>query len=231
MVVDLSIIIPTYNEETRILKTLKAYTSFFDKKLRCEYIVADQSSDKTREIVRNFMKSHKNVHLLALPGRGKGGAVIKAFKVAKGNLLGFTDADNATSPEEYYKLLKQLDGYDAVIGSRALSRSNVVKYNTSPFRKLGGVVLGLIFVRIMFGLKIKDSQCGAKIFRREKVLKIVPKMRIKNSVFDVELLWRFGKLGKINEVPIKWVDGAYSNFRWYEIFPELYWLLRVRFGV
>ena len=64
MGIDLSIIIPTYNEEKRILKTLQAYTSFFDKKLRCEYIVADQSHDSTRKIVKEFMKAHKNVHLL-----------------------------------------------------------------------------------------------------------------------------------------------------------------------
>ena len=231
MGIDLSIIIPTYNEEKRILKTLQAYTSFFDKKLRCEYIVADQSHDSTRKIVKEFMKAHKNVHLLELPGRGKGGAVTEAFKVAKGSLIGFTDADSPVSPEGYYRMLKGLEGYDAVIGSRGLSRSDVVQYNQSLFRRFGSFVLGLFFVRVMFGLKIRDTQCGAKIFRREKILRIIPKMRIRNAIFDVELLWRFGKTGKINEVPVRWVDSAYSNFRWYEIIPELYWLLRVRFGV
>ena len=155
----------------------------------------------------------------------------EAFKVAKGSLIGFTDADSAVSPEGYYRMLKGLEGYDAVIGSRGLSRSDVVQYNQSLFRRFGSFVLGLFFVRVMFGLKIRDTQCGAKIFRREKILRIIPKMRIRNAIFDVELLWRFGKTGKINEVPVRWVDSAYSNFRWYEIIPELYWLLRVRFGV
>ncbi|MBI2664033.1 glycosyltransferase [Candidatus Woesearchaeota archaeon] len=231
MGVDLSIVIPTYNEERRILKTLRAYASFFDKKLKCEYIVADQSGDSTREVVRNFMKKHKNVHLLALPGRGKGGAVMEAFKVAKGSMIGFTDADSATSPEEYFKLLRSMEGYDAVIGSRGLSRSNVLQYNQSVFRRFGSFVLGTLFVRVMFGLSIKDTQCGAKIFRAENLVRVIPKMRIRNSIFDVELLWRFNKVGRIKELPIRWVDGAYSNFRWYEIIPELVWLLRVRFGV
>ena len=106
MAIDLTIIIPTYNEERRLLKTLKAYTSFFDHRLSCEYIVTDQSRDNTRQIVRHFMKRHKNVHLLCLTGRGKGGAVLEAFKISTGKFIGFTDADNSTSPQEFYKLYK-----------------------------------------------------------------------------------------------------------------------------
>jgi len=231
MVSDLTIIIPTYNEERRILKTLDAYTSFFDKKLNCDYIITDQSTDKTRIIVRNFMKTHKNVHLLSLPGRGKGGAVIEGFKIAKGRLLGFTDADNATPPEEFYKLYMQMSGYDAVIGSRGLSRSHVIKYHQSSFRRLGSLVLSLFIVRFCFGLKIKDTQCGAKIFKREQMLNVIPKMKIKNAVFDIELLWRFSKVGRIKEFPIQWVDDEFSHFKWYDVIGEFVSLVKVRLGL
>lgn len=230
MKIDLTIVIPTYNEENRILKTLKAYTSFFDKRLNCEYIISDHSTDNTREIVKDLMKKHKNIYILGLSGKGKGIAIIEAFKIAKGDLVGFTDADNATHPEEFFKLYQNLKGYDAVIGSRRLSRSDVVIYHKSPLRRLGSFCLVLI-VRILFSLNIKDTQCGAKIFRREKIHMVIPKMRIKNSIFDVELLWRFNKIGKIKEVPIKWIDDKFSHFKWKDVIGEFIWLIRVRFGI
>lgn len=230
MKIDLTIVIPTYNEQNRILKTLKAYASFFGKRLNCEYIISDHSADNTRKIVKNFMKRHKNLHILGLSGRGKGIAVIEAFKIARGDLVGFTDADNSTPPEEFFKLYQNLKGYDAAIGSRRLSRSDVVIYHTSPLRRLGSLCLGLV-VRILFGLKIKDTQCGAKIFRREKINMVIPKMRIKNSIFDVELLWRLNKIGKIKEVPIKWIDDKFSHFKWKDVIWEFIWLIRVRLGI
>lgn len=236
MKIDLTIVIPTYNEENRILKTLKAYTSFFDKRLNCEYIISDHSTDNTRKIVKDFMKKgyllkkHKNIYILGLSGKGKGIAIIEAFKIAKGELVGFTDADNSTPPEEFFKLYQNLKGYDVVIGSRRLIKSDVVIYHTSPLRRSGSFCLGLV-VRILFGLNIKDTQCGAKIFRREKIYMVIPKMRIKNSIFDVELLWRLNKIGKIKEVPIKWIDDKFSHFKWKDVIWEFIWLIRVRFGI
>lgn len=84
---------------------------------------------------------------------------------------------------------------------------------------------------MLFGLKIHDTQCGAKIFKREKILEVLPKMRITNSIFDIESLWRFNKTGTIKEIPVSWVDDKYSNFRWSETIKEFVWLLRVRFGL
>ncbi|MBU0761929.1 MAG: glycosyltransferase [Candidatus Altiarchaeota archaeon] len=229
---DLSIVIPSYNERNRIFKTLDAYTSFFDtKKIRYEIIVADISTDGSKELIRKYQKKHKNVVVLDIKQRGKGLAVFEGFKISKGKLLSFTDADNATPPPEFFKLYGELEGFDAAIGSRGMRRSKVVNYHQSFFRRLGSFVLGVVFVYFIFGLHIHDTQCGAKIFRREKILKVLPKMRITNSIFDIELLWRFSKIGKINEVPIKWVDDNFSHFRWSETISEFFWLLRVRFGL
>jgi glycosyltransferase involved in cell wall biosynthesis len=230
--VELSIVIPSYNERNRLGRTLEAYLTFFDDAgLSYEVIVADYSDDGSKGIIREMQKSRKNLRLLDIYERGKGLAVYEAFRICRGRYVSFADADNATPPEEFYRLYNSLPGYDAAIGSRGLSRSNVVNYHQSLFRRLGSFVLGVLFVKALFGLGIRDTQCGAKIFRKDKVLAVLPKMRITNSIFDVELLWRFGKVGRINEVPIRWVDDRFSHFRWSEVLSEFLWLLRVRFGL
>lgn len=228
----LSIVIPSYNEKKRLPRTLDAYFSFFDKKrINYEIIVADFSSDGSKEMIKKYQKRRKNLVLVDITQRGKGLAVLEGFKVAQGKYISFTDADNAIGPDDFYKLYTYLDRYDAVIGSRGMSRSHVVHYHQSAIRRLGSVVLELFFVNMMFGLRIRDTQCGAKIFKREKIMKVVPKMRIMNSIFDVELLWRFKKAGgTIKEVPIRWVDDKFSHFRWWEIIEESISLIRLRFA-
>jgi len=230
--IELSIVIPSYNEKNRIERTLDAYISFFDKTgIPYEIIVADYSNDGSKDLIKDYQKKHKNITLLDINKRGKGLAVFEGFRIAKGEYLSFTDADNATPPEEFHKIYKSIKGYDAAIGSRGLGRSKVVSYHQSPLRKLGSFVLGVLFVNLMFGLEILDTQCGAKIFKREKILKIIPKMRITNSIFDIELLWRFKRIGTIKEVPIRWIDDRYSHFTWRAVVNEFIWLMRVRLGV
>lgn len=230
--IELSIVIPTYNEKTRIARTLDAYLAFYERTgLGYEIIVADYSSDGSKELIRDYEARVGKVRLLDITERGKGLAVYHGFAAARGELIGFTDADNATPPEEFYKIVEAARGDDSAIGSRGLGRSNVVHYNQSLFRRFGSLVLDLLFVRLMFGLRISDTQCGAKVFRRGKLMPILPAMRIKNSIFDVELLWRFSKVGGIREVPIRWTDDKFSHFKWTETLDEAYWLLRVRLGV
>lgn len=230
--IELSIVIPTYNEKKRFPRTLEAYTSFFDEiGISYEIIIADYSSDGSKELVGEYQKKQDNIRLLNVKARGKGLAVLEGFKAGRGRLLSFTDADNATPPEEFYKLYNSLEGYGAVIGSRGLSRSQVKHWHKSPQRQLGSLILGILFVRLIYGLNIKDTQCGAKIFRKDKILKILPMMMIKDSIFDIELLWRFKKIGKINEVPISWTDDKFSNFMWKDTIRHAVFLLWVRFGL
>jgi len=228
----LSIIIPSYNEKKRITRTLDAYLRFFQKKgMPYEIIVADYSSDGSKKIIKQYQKRFKTLKLLNIYKPGKGLAVFDGFKRGKGKFLGFTDADNAVSPEEFYRLFNYTKKYDAVIGSRGLSRSHVVHYHQGLFRRIGSFVLGVFFVRILFGLKIKDTQCGAKIFEKNKIMSVIPKMRITGSIFDIELLWRFKKIGTIKEVPIRWIDDKYTTFRWKQVVGHFFWLFRVRLGV
>jgi len=230
--VELSIVIPAYNEKNRIGPTLDAYLGFFDSLgISYEIVIADYSSDGTKELIREYQKKHSNIVLLDIDRRGKGLAVYEAFRICRGRYLSFTDADNSTPPEEFYKLYQFMPEYDAAIGSRGIDRSRVESYRQPPLRKAGSLFLSLFFVRFLYGLDVQDSQCGAKIFNGEKIRGILPKMRITNSIFDVELLWRFKAVGTIKEVPVRWVDDKFSHFRWGETVEELIWLLRVRFGI
>jgi len=230
--IDLSIIIPSYNEKKRFPRTLEAYMSFFDKlPIKYEIIFADYSNDGSKDLIREYQKKHSNIVLLNINSKGKGIAVLEAFRICRGKFLSFTDADNATPPEEFYKMYNSFEGYDAVIGSRGLSRSHVKSWHKSPQRRIGSFVLGVFFVKIIYGLDIKDTQCGAKIFRREKLIQVLPMMRIKDGIFDIELLWRFKRIGRINEVPISWTDDKFSNFKWRDTIYHAIWLLWVRFDL
>jgi dolichyl-phosphate beta-glucosyltransferase len=230
--VELSIVIPTYNEKNRVTPTMDAYLKFFDSSgINYEIIVADYSSDGTKDLILAYQKKHSNITLLDIDKRGKGLAVCESFNICKGKYLSFTDADNATPPEEFYKLYLFMPEYDAAIGSRGIDRSHVTSYHQSPLRRLGSMFLSVFFVRFLYGLDVLDSQCGAKIFKSEKLRGILPKMRITNSIFDIELLWRFKKVGTIKEVPVNWVDDRFSHFKWKDTMKEFAWLLRVRFGL
>ncbi len=226
---ELTVVIPTYNERRRIMRTLDAYTRFFDESgISYEVIVADYSKDGSKELIREYVNDHPRVRLLDIGGRGKGLAVYEGFKAGRGDFLSFTDADNATSPEEFLRVFRSIAGYDAAIGSRNHEDSSVVNHHQTLFRRLGGLVLDVFFVRMLFGLRFSDTQCGAKVFRSDKLLRVLPSMRIMNSIFDVELLWRFSKAGTVVEVPISWVDDRFSHFKWSDTFAEAVSLLETR---
>jgi len=209
------IVIPAYNEEKRIGKTIREYCSFFKSKKRQEeldfeiIVVINNTTDKTEEIVKSFQKSCKELKLLNFKQGGKGFAIIEGFKEAlndkNNSLIGFVDADMATTPEEYYKLIRAIDGWDGVIASRYVSGA-VVKTHVNFRRKIVARAFNLI-VRLLFALRFKDTQCGAKIFNRKAVLEYVGKARLSEWAFDVELLYVLTKKGfQIKENPTVWTE-------------------------
>lgn len=227
----LSIIIPAYNEELRIQKTLSAYVWHFSRRYETEFIVVcDGNTDRTPEIVSGYAKRHRNVRLLTFPRRlGKGGGLIEGFKVAKGDLIGFVDADSSTSTSDYDHLVKALtkNKVDGAIASRYLPNSHVLV--KQPFyRKF--LSRGWNFlVRIIFGIPFTDTQCGAKIFKRAAIQEVLPKMTARGFEFDVELLWRLQRAGyKIVEVPTTWLHMEESKFRIKDIVGMFARLLRTR---
>lgn len=214
-----SIIVPAYNEGKIIRSSLDVYYKFFktlkqDKKLDFELlVVVNGSKDNTYEVAKDFGKNKAEIRVMNLISGGKGFAVIEGFKDAlkrDNHLIGFVDADLATLPDAYYSLIKasQNKRYGGVIASRGLKNSVV---NTTFKRKLTNRGFNF-FVRSILFFPYKDTQCGAKLFRREAIEAIINELGITKWAFDIELLYRIGKKGfKIIEIPTVWHDKPGSH--------------------
>ncbi|MDO8556499.1 MAG: glycosyltransferase, partial [Nanoarchaeota archaeon] len=164
---DISIVIPAYNEEKVIAATLDAYLSFFRRqKLSFEVVVIPNNcKDRTPEIVQLFAQRNKEVICKNIPFFvGKGGAIIEGFKLARGNLVVYVDADNATKPETVLSIIQNIGSADCVMGSRWAKRSLVTK--PQPLiRRLASRGFNIL-VRLVLDLQFSDTQAGAKVFRR-----------------------------------------------------------------
>ncbi len=228
----ISLAIPAYNEEKRIGGTLTDYQAFAGQNYS-DYellVVCDGCTDRTPEIVKEFCKRSPRIKLLEFPHKlGKGGGVLEGFKVAKGDVIGFVDADGAVSPEEFDKLVKALDGADCAIASRYVATSKILA-KQSPMRRVASRSFNLL-VRMVFGLPFKDTQCGAKVMNNSIVDDVLPQMISRGYEFDVELLWRIKKSNHvIKEVPITWQHKGDSAFS-LKCAPRMFLnLLKVRLG-
>lgn len=204
----LSIVIPAYNEEKRIGRVLEQYIDFFKENLEI-IIVLNGCRDRTEEVVQKTQRKYPNiVRYFDIKEVGKGRAIIKGFKEAQGDLIGFVDADGSTSPMEYGHLISRINGADGVIASRWKKGARVE--NRTFIRKI--ISLGFVFlVKILFFLPYQDTQCGAKIFKKMALKKVLPKITIKNMAFDVELLYLMKKHNfNIKERPTVWLDQSSS---------------------
>jgi len=210
----LTVIIPALNEEARIGPMLNEYATTYP---HAEIIVViNGTTDKTEDVVKGIERSHKNVrHVVYAERIGKGGAVQEGFSIARGEFIGFSDADNSTPPPEFDKLINALADDTSLAGTIASRRlPNSFVPQVQPFlRPHAGVMFNKI-VRLFFGIPFKDTQCGAKLFRRQPLLAILPHLRIKDWAFDIELLYEFHHAGqRILEVPITWYDKAGSKLQ------------------
>ena len=226
----ISIIIPAYNEEKRIKETLNSNLKFFKnlkkrKILDFEMIVAvNGSKDRTIEIVKGFAKKNKELRYLNLKRGAKGYAVIEGFKEAlkgKSNLIGFKDADMATSPESFYELIKKINNYDGIIASRYI-KGSIIAPKPAPERIFASRIFNFM-TKIVLGLHFKDTQCGAKLFKRKSLEKTIPELTFSQLAFDVEILYIMKKLGfKIKEVPTIWSDKEYSKVNFAKSGPVMF---------
>jgi len=207
----LSIVIPAYNEEKRISETLKKYLLFYDANKAEFIIVLNGCQDNTLGVVRSFeRKSDTRIRIIDIAETGKGRAVRKGFAVAQGDLIGFIDADGATEPEEFDKLVKKVSEFDGAIASRWKRGAEVI--NRNFFRKLVSLCFVLL-VRLIVWLPFIDTQCGAKVFKKKVIKSILPKLKVNNMAFDVEILYQCKLLHyQIVEVPSRWVDKDSSGF-------------------
>ncbi|HIJ98859.1 TPA: glycosyltransferase [archaeon] len=226
-----SIIIPAHNEERRIKRTLERFYKFFSKKYKIEIIVVcDGNSDKTESIVQEFAAKRKNIKLLTFPTRlGKGGGILKGIKAARGDIIGYVDADSATRPQDYNKIFQTLitKNLDGAVASRYLKESKILI--EQPLYRIFLSRGWNLIVHTLFQIPFTDTQCGAKIFTAKALEFVVPKMETYGFEFDVELLWRMQRSGfRINEVPITWEHKEQSKFVVSDIIGMLIRLIRVR---
>ena len=148
--VKLSIIIPAYNEEDRIKETLEAYCDFFSGKIDFELqVIVNGCTDNTLGVVKNVAKKHKQVRYVDI-GKvaSKGAAVNYGFKIANGELIGFVDADMATSPEAFHDLIENIGDYEGIFASRYI-KGAVQKPRQSFMRRVASRVFNFI-VRSLF---------------------------------------------------------------------------------
>lgn len=211
----LSIIIPAYNEEDRLGPSLAQYAAFYEQRGEAVEIlvVVNGSSDRTEEVARAFASAHPIVRVLVEPRKvGKGGAILIGFRAATGDAVGFTDADASTPPDAFQDLADHLGEAGAIIATRWHPDSKVWPRQTLRRRIASRLFNGL--VELLFQMGLRDTQCGAKIMRREALQRVLPHIGVTRWAFDVDLLFQLHRAGyRVLERPTTWHDAGGSRLR------------------
>jgi glycosyltransferase involved in cell wall biosynthesis len=211
---DLSIIIPAYNEAGSIVGTLASVREYLDAQDKSyEVIVSADGNDGTRERAREFIGDDDRFTVIGSAERGgKGRGVRNAMKLARGQIIGFVDADYKTPIEEIEKILPWFEeGFEVVIGSRGM-RDSLIERRQKLYRRVGSKVFA-IGMRTVTGLRdVIDTQCGFKFFTRRAARDIFRRQTIDGYMFDVEILRLAQMLNyRIKEVGIRWHDDGDSR--------------------
>jgi glycosyltransferase involved in cell wall biosynthesis len=241
----LLLLIPAKDEERRIEPVLRDYARYFREHYHGKFqlvVVLNGCTDNTLGVVRRVGAEYPTVSAREFPEAiGKGGALIEGLKLAPlADLIGYVDADGATPPHAFHELVKHIGGVDCVIGSRWLPGA-VLHVEQSGQRRLASRAFHLI-VQGLFRMNLRDTQCGAKVMRREAVEKVHSSLRIADMAFDINLLYSLKRAGyRILEVPTEWTDKIGSKVTlagtslvmflsvvriWLIYSPRLYRLLR-----
>jgi glycosyltransferase involved in cell wall biosynthesis len=211
------LLIPAYNEEQRIEPVLRDYAQYFRRHYPGKFqivVVLNGCTDNTLGVVQSVAKEYPEIRALDFPAPiGKGGALIEGLKLAPTtDLIGYVDADGATAPPAFLDLVQHCREVDCAIGSRWLPGS-VLHQSQSQQRRIFSRIFHAL-VQALFLLDIKDTQCGAKVMRREAVEKIHPMLRIADVAFDINLLYALKRNGfTIREVPTEWTDKLGSKIK------------------
>ena len=187
----LSVIVPAYNEVRILGSTLGAMQTYFDnRQYDYEIIVAADGNDGSRELVSKMAKNDRRLSVLGSPKRGgKGRGIRQAVACARGDIVGFVDADYKTPIEEIEKILPWFEsGYDVVFGSRAVDNSQIEKPQ-KIYRRVGSWGFKVAMHLIVGLWDVGDTQCGFKFFRAAAAQDLFPRSRIDGYMFDVDLLY------------------------------------------
>ncbi|MBI4125829.1 MAG: glycosyltransferase family 2 protein [Deltaproteobacteria bacterium] len=231
---NLSVIIPAYNEEGHIKETVSSIVNYLsDRNKSHEIIVVENASqDKTAEIVKGLAGRILSLRLIQTDIKGKGHAVKVGVLKARGDYLLLTDADNSTSIDHIEKMMPYFEeNYDIVIGSIGIAGSQVAPGSEPPWRRLLGK-LGNLFIQIMAVWGIKDTQRGFKLMTKKAAGDIFPRLTIGGWGFDVEMLALAKKFGyKIKEVPVDWKNDPHSHIGLKAYFQVLVETVKIRWNL
>ncbi len=232
-----SVIVPAYNEGAIIKESLLKIRETLAPHISSYEIIAvdDGSSDNTKDEI--LMISEENPEIVYAGyevNRGKGGAVRHGVEVAKGDIIGFIDADLDISPDHLVRYFRHMEESSCVIGSKMHKES---KLDYPPLRKF--VSLGYyVILKVLFGMNIKDTQTGIKLYRSSVLKKVAPKLRVKGYAFDIEVLALCAHEGAvIEEMPVEIVfkrNRSFGRIRIGDIFRMfgdtvgIWWNLKIR---
>jgi len=214
---EISVIIPAYNEEKRITPTIKSVVDYFEKSKIQDYeiiIVLDGSRDKTLEVVTKLSQQYKKIKIIDNKiNRGKGAVVKQGILESKGEYVLFMDADNSTHIDELDKILPVMrQGTDIVVGSRDMQDSKI-EIRQARYKELLGD-LGNYWIQILLVGGIRDTQCGFKVFSGDVARHIFSPLTMKGWSFDIELLALARYFGySIKEMPVIWYNDDSSHVK------------------
>ncbi len=233
----LSIIIPAYNEQKRISKTLIGINEYLNRQSYSYEIIVvnDGSKDRTSKTIREFSKSIKNLKLIDNnKNHGKGYVVRQGLLEANGEYRLFMDADNATTISHFEKMIPLFEqGFEVIIGSRDKKDSVDTRQLVSQsfLRKHSGN-LGNILIQLFAVPGIWDTQCGFKAFTDEATHNIFRKSLVNRWGFDIEILAIAKKLNyKIGIIPVDWVNDPHSKVSLKSYFYTFFELLKIRWNL
>ncbi len=222
----LSIVIPAYNEQDRIVPTLRETIAYLKRQRFASevLVVSDGSSDQTAQVARDFPVPD-NVHLHALeyhPNRGKGYAVKTGMLKALGDIIMFMDADYAVPIHYVEKGMALIDeGHDVAIASRAVSGAHItVRQNI--LRTLSARLYTWI-QNSYLGVGYPDTQCGFKLFTHDAARTLFRRQRLDSVIFDPEILWLANKAGMtVGQFPVEWTHIADSRIQYDSLGKSLF---------
>lgn len=199
-----SIVIPAWNEEDRLARTLDRYLpSLLARGYPYEVIVvADGDRDRTADVAKLY--ADRQVRVLSFPNKlGKGGAILEGMRAARHEYVGYLDADGPISPNEMYDLVGHLKDVDCVVASRWVRGASGAE--AEPwFNRFSGRLWNILTRSLLF-LPLRDTQCGAKFFRESVVRPLLRTVTLTNRAFDVDFLYHLRKRGfRVREVPVRW---------------------------
>lgn len=224
----ISVVIPAYNEESRLpkfLSELLPFTSIINNNWEV-ILVNDGSSDKTLNIMEDFSETKPHVKIVSYENNhGKGYAIKKGIDVAKGEKIIFIDADGSINPDQIPKMIDKLDYFDIVIGDRSLKQSNIKQ---PFFRTFIGKLFNL-YVRMLFQSNITDNLCGFKGFKQQIAKQLFSDLNAQGWLFDVEIFFKANKKKYgIYRLPINWEHRENSKIKLIDPLKMAFQLIKLR---